>query len=274
MASALHFHRDGVELAGIDFGGEGPAVLLLHGLAGYAGEWTETAGWLRERAHVVALDARGHGHSERNPADVSRAAHVADAAYAVERFGLSPVVVVGHSLGGLTALLLAAEHPHLVRGLVMADAGPRGGGEAASRDQAVAKLGDSLRRWPVPFASVDDAVEFFGGPGLAAEAWAGGLELRDDGWWPRFDVDVMIRTLQEAIGRSYWDAWERVVWPSLVVRSGEEYLPADDAALMVASGRDARLVELPEATHDLHLDRPGEWRAALSEFIDSLGSRQ
>jgi pimeloyl-ACP methyl ester carboxylesterase len=97
VGSGLRFERDGVLLAGIDFGGDGRPALLLHGLAGYAGEWAETAGWLSERARVVALDARGHGSSERFPADVSRAAHVADAAFVVERLGLGGVVVVGHS---------------------------------------------------------------------------------------------------------------------------------------------------------------------------------
>src|SRR4051794_3419557 len=130
MASEFVFERAGVRLAGLDFGGEGPPVLLLHGLAGYAGEWAETAGWLTERCRVVALDARGHGRSERFPADVSRAAHVADAAFAIERLALAPVVAVGQSLGGQTALLLAAERPDLVRGLVVADASPHGGGQA------------------------------------------------------------------------------------------------------------------------------------------------
>jgi pimeloyl-ACP methyl ester carboxylesterase len=71
--------REGVRLAGLDWGGDGPPALLLHGLAGYAGEWADTARWLTARCRVVALDARGHGDSERAPDDVSRAAHVADA---------------------------------------------------------------------------------------------------------------------------------------------------------------------------------------------------
>lgn len=268
--SALHFERDGVRLAGIDFGGDGPPVLLLHGLAGYAGEWAETAGWLSKRARVVALDARGHGSSERFPADLSRAAHVADAAFIVEHLELAPVVVVGQSLGGLTAMLLAAERSELVRALVTVEAGPRGGGDASSREAAVTELGDSLRRWPVPFASREAAVEFFGGPSSTAEAWAGGLERRDGAWWPRFDVDVMMHTLHEAVSRSYWGQWERISCPALVVRGGRGTLCPADAESMVARGRDARLVEMADAKHDLHLDRPGEWREALSEFMDSL----
>ena len=103
MPAELVLQRDGVRLSRLDYGGDGPCVLLLHGLAGHAGEWAETAGWLTEHGRVVALDARGHGGSERLPADVSPGAHVADAAFAVERLGLDPVVLVGQSLGGRTA---------------------------------------------------------------------------------------------------------------------------------------------------------------------------
>src|SRR5688572_12886094 len=75
MADWRILERAGVRLAVHDFGGEGPTALLFHGLAGHAGDWTETAAWLTGRCHVLALDARGHGRSERRPADVSRAAH-------------------------------------------------------------------------------------------------------------------------------------------------------------------------------------------------------
>jgi pimeloyl-ACP methyl ester carboxylesterase len=270
VARELHLQRDGARLAGLDFGGAGPPVLLLHGLAGYAGEWAETAGWLTGRARVVALDARGHGGSERFPADVSRAAHVADAAFAVQRLRLGPAVVVGQSLGGLTALLLAAERPDLVRGVVVAEAGPGGGGDPEAHEANVAEVTSSLRRWPVPFASCEAAVAFFGGPSLTAEAWAGGLEQRDGDWWPRFDVDVMTRTLREADSRSYWTDWERIACPALVVRAGAGSLPRADAQAMVRRGHRVTLVELAGAKHDLHLDRAAEWRVALSEFLDSL----
>src|SRR5512142_325425 len=99
MAGWREFTRHGVRLACRDFGGHGPPVLLLHGLAGHAEEWAQTASWLTARCRVVAPDARGHGRSERYPADVSRAAVVADAAFVCEQLGLQPVVAVGRSLG-------------------------------------------------------------------------------------------------------------------------------------------------------------------------------
>lgn len=65
----LELERDGLRLAVRDFGGDGPAVLLLYGLAGHAGEWDETASQLTPRHRVLAIEARGHGRSERRPAE-------------------------------------------------------------------------------------------------------------------------------------------------------------------------------------------------------------
>jgi pimeloyl-ACP methyl ester carboxylesterase len=257
--------RDGVRLAYLDFGGDGPAVLLLHGLAGHAGEWAETAGWLGTRARVVALDARGHGRSERRPADVTQAAHVADVAFVIERLDLDPVVLIGQSLGGQTALLAAAEHPELVRGLVVADAGPGKGSEAT-----VADVQEVLRRWPVPFESKEAAVDFFGGPSVAAGAWVDGLEEHDGGWWPRFDLQVITRTLREAEAHSYWEQWEAIRCPTLVVRAGNGVLSDAEAMRMLDRLPHARVVELTGAQHDLHLDRPVEWRREVSAFLDEI----
>jgi pimeloyl-ACP methyl ester carboxylesterase len=261
--------RDGVRLAALDFGGTGRSALLLHGLAGHAGEWAATAHRLTARCRVVALDARGHGRSERMPADVSRAAHVGDAAYAIERLALGPAIVVGQSLGGQSALLLAAHRPDLVRGLALADAGPGGFDDEGAVEANVQDLVRSLARWPVPFSSREAAVDFFGGPSSSAHAWAGGLEQRDGGWWPRFDAGVMARTLREATRRSYWDEWEQISCPVLVVRAGRGELSAADARAMGERGRRVEVVELPDAGHDLHLDSPDEWFAALGRFLDA-----
>jgi pimeloyl-ACP methyl ester carboxylesterase len=75
--------RDGTRWAVLDFGGEGDPALLLHGLAGHGEEWAATAAWLRRDRRVLALDRRGHGHSEREPRDVSPEALVADVAFVV-----------------------------------------------------------------------------------------------------------------------------------------------------------------------------------------------
>lgn len=263
--------RGSVRLACRDFGGDGQPVLLLHGLAGHSEEWARTASWLTQHCRVVALDARGHGRSERLPDDVSPEAHVADVSFIVQRLELSPVVVVGQSLGGLTALTLAAERPALVRGLVVVDASPAGAGDQAG--VIVSDVDEALRRWPVPFASREAAEAFFEGcfgGRLAGIAWADGLERRGAGWWPRFDVDVMTRTLHAAVVNSRWATWERISCPTLLVRSGDDVVGPDVARQMLQRRPGTRLVEMPDAAHDVHLDRPEDWRQALTEFLDGL----
>src|SRR5579872_3935916 len=256
---------------GLDFGGEGRGHPLLHGLAGYAGEWAQTAGWLSRRGRVVALNARGHGGTQRVPADVSRAAHVADAVLAIEALELAPVVVIGQSLGAQLAILLAEARPDLVRALVVAEGGP-GDGDPDAVEQEVASVTASLARWPVPFATPRAAIEFFGGPSLRAETWAGGLERRAGGLWPRFDLELMARTLREALGQESWAAWERVSCPVLLVHAQHGNLTAADAQEMAERGRHVEVVEIAGAGHDVHLDRPLEWRNATSRFLGALES--
>ncbi|HTU95151.1 MAG TPA: alpha/beta hydrolase [Solirubrobacteraceae bacterium] len=274
MATRHELTRDGVRLSYRDFGGDGPAILLLHGLAGHGGEWAQTASWLTAGHRVLAPDARGHGRSERRPVDVSRDALVADAAAIVQSAAPAggSVIVVGQSLGGVAALSLAARRPDLVHGLVVADASPEGNLEAA--EAAGRAVGAALHQWPVPFDSLTEAAQFFaerfGGP-VAATAWTAGLEERVDGWWPAFDVDVMERMLCEVTRAPAWADWERVSCPALVIRAGDGLVDPETARAMVARLPEAQLVELAGAAHDLHLDRPEEWRAALSGFLDSLG---
>jgi pimeloyl-ACP methyl ester carboxylesterase len=133
---------------------------------------------LTERSRVVALDARGHGRSERRPVDVSRAAHAADAVFVVERLNLAPTVVVGHSLGGQVAMLVAAERPNLVCGLVVVDGSPDCGEGAEVIEDNVADLGRALRGWPVPFPSREAALAFFGGPLSGASRVAGLAQVK------------------------------------------------------------------------------------------------
>jgi pimeloyl-ACP methyl ester carboxylesterase len=85
-----------------------------------------------------------------------------------------------------------------------------------------------------------------------------------------YDVGVMVSTLREADSRSYWEQWERISCPVLVMRGGQGSLSSADGRSMVERGRNVKLVEVADADHDLHLDRPDQWREALSAFLGSL----
>ncbi|GHG38832.1 alpha/beta fold hydrolase [Streptomyces zaomyceticus] len=259
--------RDGVRLACRDWGGSGPDVLLLHGLAGHAGEWDDTARLLRDSGHrVVALDQRGHGAGERHPGDVSRAAYVADVVAVVDELGLERPVLIGQSLGGSTALLTAAAHPGLPRALVVVEAGP-GGADPAVQEQ----IGNWLRAWPVPFPSREAAAAYLGnGSEPVGEGWARGLEERADGLWPRFDPDVMVRSLDENATRAFWDEWAAVSCPTLaVLGQGERggIIGDEEYAEMVRLRPALHGSSLPGTGHDVHLERPETLHRLIVDFL-------
>ncbi|GHC89875.1 alpha/beta hydrolase [Streptomyces violaceochromogenes] len=256
--------REGVRISCRDWGGSGSPVVLLHGLAGHAGEWDGLARDLGPRYRIVAVDQRGHGASERRPRDVSRAAYVADAVAVIAQLGLHRLVLAGQSLGGHTALLTASAHPGLLRGLVLVEAGP-----GRADPNVPAEIGAMLDAWPTPFPSRRAAVEFFGG-GAVGEGWAGGLEERDGGWWPRFDRDVMVAALTENARRSFWDEWASITCPALVVLGQSGIVPAQETEAMLQQRPETVALSVPGAGHDVHLERPEVLHQVLREFLGQV----
>ncbi|MYW42246.1 alpha/beta hydrolase [Streptomyces sp. SID161] len=258
--------RDGVRISCRDWGGAGTPVVLLHGLAGHAGEWDTVAGRLSPRYRVVAVDQRGHGAGERHPRDRSRAAYVADVVAVLGRLDLRRPVLLGQSLGGHTAMLTAAGHPDLVRALVLVEAGPGG-----ASPNTPAEIGGWLDSWPTPFPSREAAVAFFGG-GPVGEGWAAGLERRDGVWWPRFDRDVMVDSLRENARRSYWDEWASITCPTLAVLGQSGIIAPEESGRMLRQRPETVAMSILGAGHDLHLERPDLLCAALERFLgDTTG---
>ena len=255
------FRRGDVRLSVVRGGATGDPVVLLHGLAGSAEEMRPTAAALLGRHRVAALDQRGHGHSTRRPADLSRRAYADDVIALLDE----PATLVGQSMGAHTALLVAAARPDLVRRLVMVE-----GGVGGSTDDYPARLGRFFASWPVPFADERAATEFLG-PRAITAAWVRDLERRDDGLWPRFDADVMEAAIRGVAAEARWDAWARVTAPTLLVRGEHGTVDAGDWRRMLDRRPDVAHLIVPGAGHDVHLDRPDAWHELLRNFLATAG---
>src|SRR5436189_2286629 len=215
-------------------GGEGPPLVLVHGLGGSATNWTELAPLLARRHRLLIPDLPGHGGSEPLAA-VSGLQPYADRVVAVmEAEDASPAPVVGHSLGGLVVLRLALRRPDAVSAIVLAGAaGLSTGnvwgrnlltaftvvrpGKLAGRHRSVVARSPLLRRIVFGFVSVadptgltDEAVEgFLAGQVLHTDTGSAWRALRDDD--PRQEL-------------------ERVGCPAFVLWGTEDVqLPLDDA---------------------------------------------
>lgn len=104
--SEVAIQRGDTSIVVTDRGGDGPPMVLLHGLAGSARELLPTADALTDRFRVLLVDQRGHGRSTRRSADLSRDAYVGDVVAVIEQLlAGQPVRLVGQSMGAHTAFL-------------------------------------------------------------------------------------------------------------------------------------------------------------------------
>jgi hypothetical protein len=104
--------------------GQGPPLILLHGLFGSARNWGAVQKALAGDYRVVALDLRNHGASP-HALGMDYAAQAADVAETLAALGIERAVVLGHSMGGKAAMMLALTRPELVERLIVADIAPR-----------------------------------------------------------------------------------------------------------------------------------------------------
>ena len=103
----------------VDFGGEGPLILLLHGLAGSSENWAAVGPGLSGSGRVVAVDLLGCGETPPAGRAVTVEHNAALVARLISELGEDSATLVGHSMGGLVAMLVAAEHPRRVDRLVL-----------------------------------------------------------------------------------------------------------------------------------------------------------
>ena len=265
------------DLALHDFGGTGPTALLLHGLTANARSLDAVVDDVGDLLHLVALDFRGRGLSgppQRGPAIPG---HAADAAAAIRAIG-GPVRLIGHSLGALVALWLAAAEPGLVERLVLID----GAGDVPPAN--LEAIGPSLKRLELEYEDDGEYLAMMrAAPHLQPwndyiEAFArldamqlgnGHVRSRID---PRQIVEELtanaelpsLRASQEAIG-----------CPTLILRGAAPVAqgvpPVFDRQSCLdahAAIRDSLLVELPRAHHYSIALQPNPLRrAALRDFL-------
>lgn len=147
---SLHYEVSGV----------GPTVLLLHPIGLDSTWWRSLTDALSSEFRVVALDFRGHGRSETAPPPYSLQLFAQDAHELLNLIGGAPAHVVGLSLGGMVAQVLALDHPEDVLSLVPADtictllpegrAAMVGRGDAAERGGMRSVVEATLERWFTP----------------------------------------------------------------------------------------------------------------------------
>jgi len=238
---------------------DAPAIVFLHGTRLSRAVWTPQRRALDDEFRVIALDLPGHGERAMEPFTLEGAVDTVAAAIRDGAAG-GRAVVVGLSLGGYVAMTLAASHPELVRGLVIAGASaePVGIRRLAYRALAAILAGldgprlDRLNRWffrtryPVSIAE----------PIVAGGFWSGGGA-------------VALRTLFD---QRFLPRLAAYPGPTLILNGELDLLFRLSAPTFAMAACDARRVVLAGALHLSNLDRPDAFSLAVREFARSAGS--
>jgi pimeloyl-ACP methyl ester carboxylesterase len=125
-ANGEYFAVNGAKLY-VESVGHGTPILFLHGgLMFFDNAYAKQRDYFARHHRVIGIDQRGHGHSPDGPWQLSYQLMADDTAAVLLRLNAGPVDVVGHSDGGNIALLLARDHPELVRRVVVSGANLRG----------------------------------------------------------------------------------------------------------------------------------------------------
>lgn len=260
---------DGRSLSGLRYGDDPPVVTFLHGAGLNAHTWDTTV--LALGLPALSIDLAGHGDSAwRSDADYSPRTLAADVALAVRAWTDRPQLLVGHSLGGLTAAAVAAGHPDLVRRLVVVDITP--GVDPDAGPSQIRAFFAGPTDWADREELVDRALAF--GLGGTREAATRGVYLnsrvRPDGrveWKHHFahlaaaaanagvDAAPAPDALRGVLSAAGWDDIEAVRAPLTLVRGDQGYVTTEDAAEFSRRRPDARVMEVP-AHHNVHEEIP------------------
>lgn len=258
----------GRRLSGLVWGSGEPELVLLHGGAQNAHTW-DTVALALDRS-LVALDLTGHGHSDwRDDHAYWPEGMALDVAQAIEAWAPKAKLLVGMSLGGLTATVVAATRPELVPHLGIIDVTP--GTDHAKAEPIIAFISG-----PEVFTTYDEllarTIEF--NPtrsesslrrGVLHNAhWVGPEDQWSWRWDPTRDTDRI---------PDFGDLWDRVSEvraPILFVRGGASGVVGDeDVEELLRRQPETRVVVVDGAGHSVQGDKPLELAALLAEVLDS-----
>jgi len=245
--------------------GEGPSVVFVHGLVMDHTMYEAQFEDLPDSYRCIAVDLRGHGHSQTPPGPWSMQDAVVDIIEFIEGVHAAPCHLVGMSWGGMIALRIAVQRPELVRSLVLIDT------SAAAEDPALAELRRTFFMEPIAAHGMTDeliaaSIPILFGPAYAADEQAMAVYADRVKTMKR---EAIVEGLRAVLERdSVLDRLGEIRVPTLVIHGEKDASIAVSEAEAIANGiPGAELVQIPDAGHSTPLEAPDAVNAALAKFF-------
>ena len=242
--------------------GHGPPLLFLHGgMLFFDNNFAKQRDYFAAYRTVIGIDQRGHGHSPDGPWSLSYKQMADDTAAVIEQLNLGPVDVVGHSDGGNIALLLARDHPQLVRRVVVSGANLRSGlsPEEVQRrsrwppEQLAAKLQAMTDSFPAYFRADYGRVSPDG-----PDHWMKMLAKCYFLWITPVVIDPV--------------DLKKIVAPTLVMAGDHDFTSIEESVEMFRGLPQGQLIIVPATGHGTFESRPDFVNLAIREFLDPPAS--
>lgn len=246
--------------------GDGPAVLLIHGVGADLESWDGVLAGLSDRRRYVRFDLRGHGLSKRTPGPYSLDGFAKDALALLDHLQIERAAIVGFSLGGLIAQAIALNHPNRLNSLTLVSTvGGRTPEEQACADErveilaqkgALGHLANAVDRWFTPdFVAANPEV----------------LEARRQKSLNN-DPDCYVAAYRVLARNDLGDRLGSIKSPTLIM-TGENDIGSSPrmARFMHDQIRGSELRILPHLKHSILLEAPGQVATLIDTFLAAQG---
>jgi len=246
--------------------GDGPPLIILHGLFGWKRNWANIAKTLSDDYRVFTLDLRNHGQSPHAP-EMSYDAMAADVARFIRAHDLGPVPLLGHSMGGKASMVLALREPSLIERLLVLDISPIP--YDRDYDDYIAAMRHADLSSASSRAEVDAImkVEF---PDRAIRTFLMQNLLKTSsglyGW--RVNIDAIEAHMDDIMGFPEVDSDDAYEGPTLFLGGGQsDYITLAHQAEIDRLFPLADLDIIDDAGHWVHADQPDALVARLKTFL-------
>lgn len=242
-------------------GGSKPPLILLHGLTGNGACWTPVARVLRGAFDVLMPDARGHGQSSAPPQGYRYEDHASDVAALISELQLTTPILVGHSMGGMTATVVASQLGQRIGALVLVD--PTFLTPQRQREVHESDVADQHRR--LLTRTKDDLLTDLRArhPHRSPEM----LQLLAEA---RLQTSLHAFDVLTPPNPDYENLITRLRIPTLVVLGDTPVVSIDTARYLQTLNPRIRIEQIPNAGHGLPYDQPERLAAVVSTVLQEV----
>ncbi|KAM7331864.1 hypothetical protein ACRRTK_008572 [Alexandromys fortis] len=248
-----------------------PAIVFLHGLFGSKTNFNSIAKAMVQRTgrRVLTVDARNHGDSPHNP-DASYEAMSQDLQGLLPQLGLVPCVLVGHSMGGKTAMLLALQRPDVVERLVAVDISPVGTTPGSYLGSYITAMKAADIPEKVPHSQARKLVDAqlsatVKDPAIRRFLLTNLVEVDGRFSW-RMNLETLAQHLDKIL--TFPQQLESYSGPTLFLIGGNSrYVQPSHHSEIRRLFPQAQIQTVPNAGHWVHSDKPQDFMDAISSFL-------